>query len=227
MIACLRLQFIEAGKPIRDLVTKFGGEPVWLTGPQWPVSRSTGELMRFICQIRLEPVLFGELPAQIAYLFITDPPGQSVHGTWDPEAGENAIVLQPGSPTVEVRAATGRPTLCRMVKRLLRPRLVAEPGEWAAALAPGEDPDFIPEQERLNWEPEQVVAYLQAVEGNKLGGTPGFLQGDQFPTGGPWKLLLQLDSTDVPFSINFGDAGIGYGFLARDGSEARFLWQCA
>jgi hypothetical protein len=40
-------------------------------------------------------------------------------------------------------------------------------------------------------------------------------------------LLLQLDSTKVPFFVNFGDAGIGYLFLSADGQTAKFLWQCA
>ncbi len=31
-----------------------------------------------------------------------------------------------------------------------------------------------------------------------------------------WNLLIQLDSSSVPFSINFGDAGVGYGFIRAD-----------
>jgi hypothetical protein len=53
------------------------------------------------------------------------------------------------------------------------------------------------------------------------------MQGPEYPAGGPWKLLLQLDSTSVPFEVNFGDAGIGYGFIAEDGQSGKFLWQCA
>jgi uncharacterized protein YwqG len=64
------------------------------------------------------------------------------------------------------------------------------------------------------------------VGGNKVGGTPGFIQGDQFPDGGPWKLLLQLDSDDVPFYVNFGDAGVGYAYISEDGRKGKFLWQC-
>jgi uncharacterized protein YwqG len=64
------------------------------------------------------------------------------------------------------------------------------------------------------------------LAGNKLGGTPGFLQNEDYPGEGEWKLLLQLDSTKVPFYVNFGDAGVGYAFLSADGREARFLWQC-
>ena len=63
------------------------------------------------------------------------------------------------------------------------------------------------------------------LSGNKIGGTPIFLQADEFPGPGTWKLLLQLDSTTVPFSINFGDCGIAYAFISDDGSTAKFLWQ--
>lgn len=36
----------------------------------------------------------------------------------------------------------------------------------------------------------------------------------------------KLDSTQVPFWINFGDAGIGYAFINGKGTDGRFLWQC-
>jgi hypothetical protein len=52
------------------------------------------------------------------------------------------------------------------------------------------------------------------------------MQGDEFPFGGACRLLLQLDSCTVPFSINFGDAGVGYAFLNESGDQAKFLWQC-
>ena len=37
---------------------------------------------------------------------------------------------------------------------------------------------------------------------------------------------LQLDSTLVPFYINFGDAGVGYVFVNIDYTVGKFLWQC-
>ena len=55
---------------------------------------------------------------------------------------------------------------------------------------------------------------------------PFLMQGDEFPFEGNCRLLLQLDSSSVPFSINFGDAGVGYAFLNEAGNQAKFLWQC-
>jgi uncharacterized protein YwqG len=65
-----------------------------------------------------------------------------------------------------------------------------------------------------------------AYEEVKIGGTSIFLQGEEYPEGGDWRLLLQLDSASVPFHVNFGDAGIGYAFISGDGNKGRFLWQC-
>ncbi|GAA3924939.1 hypothetical protein Aau02nite_20960 [Amorphoplanes auranticolor] len=71
-------------------VTKMGGQPVWLQAPQWPVSRSLGEPMTFIGQFRLDTD--GEL--RMAYLFMTAG-DEYVDGTWEPEGGENAVIVQP------------------------------------------------------------------------------------------------------------------------------------
>ena len=68
--------------------------------------------------------------------------------------------------------------------------------------------------------------YEERLKGNKLGGTPGFIQFPEFPKGGSWRLLLQLDSTTVPFFVNFGDGGVGYAFISEDGRRGKFLWQC-
>jgi hypothetical protein len=55
---------------------------------------------------------------------------------------------------------------------------------------------------------------------------PDFLQGEEYPKGGPWRLLHQLDSTSAPFGVNFGDAGVGFAFLSQDGTVGTFLWHC-
>ncbi len=47
------LAFQEVTAPITDAVTKFGGQPVWLSTPQWPLSRETGQPMCFVAQIVL------------------------------------------------------------------------------------------------------------------------------------------------------------------------------
>ena len=225
MIKSQRIEFVETKKPIHDAITKFGGQPVWHADAQWPLSRTTGNPMRFICQIALDSELFGAITPAMAYLFMTDEE-EFVDGTWRPDGGENAVILQPGSPQLPViNSATG-PTLYRMVDSGMG-SLVPEPCEFEVTVASLEDPEFVPENERAHWSETRWDEYADALGGNKIGGTPIFVQSDELPRPGGWKLFLQLDSTRVPFFVNFGDAGIGYGFLSDDGSEARFLWQCA
>jgi uncharacterized protein YwqG len=220
-----RIQFIPADEPVTDYVTKFGGQPTWVEGPQWPLSRQTGRPMRFLAQIALEPPAFVGAGGKMAYIFITDEE-EYVDGTWEPDGGENAVVIQPGTfdgPTME--AATG-PSLYTMAQRPGQLRLVPEPAEFRVELSSGEEPDYQPETVRRTWTDPQFEQYAQALEGNKIGGAPIFLQGDEFPAGGDWKLLLQLDSTAVPFSVNFGDAGIAYAFIDVQERQGKLLWQC-
>ena len=61
MVKRASIEFVEESSPVRGLVTKFGGQPVWLEAPQWPVSRTTGEPMRFIGQVALGPDIFGPI----------------------------------------------------------------------------------------------------------------------------------------------------------------------
>ena len=218
------ISFREASSPITEPQTKFGGQPNWILEPQWPLSRETGNPMRFVCQIRLAKELFPEVAAEMAYLFMTDEEGEDafVDGTYEPDGGENAVILQPGVPAVPTTRLSDGPTLYRMVPRPGQNRLQPESCEFAVELNVGDDIPFLPEEERWK-QPDADVAQLNE---NKVGGTPVFLQGDDFPFGGSSRLLLQLDSCSVPFSINFGDAGVGYAFLNDTGDQAKFLWQC-
>lgn len=209
------VSFHEAGAPITDPVTKFGGQPVWLGEPQWPLSRATGHPMRFICQIALDPDLFGTILGRMAYVFMTDEE-QFVDGTWEPEGGENAVIIQPSMPSgPTVSVATG-PTLQRGEDDPAGTRRVFRDVEYAVELTPGVDPESFSDDEAL----DQLSDY-------KIGGTPAFLQGEEYPEGGPWKLLAQIDSSSDLFFLNFGDAGVGYAFISADGTQGRFLWQDA
>ncbi len=139
---------------------------------------------------------------------------------------KNAVILQPCSSSLPVAPLRECPTIYRMVKKILRRWLVAKPCEYVLNTICSEDPEFVPESERGEWSESQWQAYANTLGGNKIAGTPLFLQGDQFPGPGGWKLLLQLDSAQVPFFVNFGDAGVGYAFVSEDGRTAKFLWQC-
>jgi hypothetical protein len=229
------ITLIEAPSTVTDPVTKFGGQPVWISHPQWPLSRELGEQMRFICQIALGDAPFcDDADDRLAYLFMTGgSEDEWADGTYLAEGGENAVVVQPkgAPPVVETIPAPEGPSLYRF-KNGQDGSYAPVPCEYAVKLTPGEDPEHVPENDCLDWSDEEYLAYHEGLAGNKVGGTPGFLQGDEFPEdpGKPpeqeWRLLLQLDSTSVPFYVDFGDSGVGYAYLAEDGSKGRLLWQC-
>ena len=203
---------------------RFGGEPYGLPASRWPVSRQTKEPMQFVCQIPFGADLFPGAAEAVAYLFMS--PGGDGEETWVPDGGENALVILPRDRLTNSLTVGDAPRLCRMVKKWWRKTLVPKTCSFAAELTVSEDPAFIPAGKLIDLPDDHVSAYRVALQGNKLGGTPGFLQGDELPVPEPWHLLLQLDSAQVPFWINFGDAGIGYAFINRAGTEGKFLWQC-
>lgn len=221
------IKFRTAGSPITNTVTKFGGQPTWLEEPQWPISMALDSPMRFICQIKLTDDLFPGCEGKMAYIFMTED-DEYVDETWEPDGGENAVIIQPrGEPQVKVRNIATGPTLQNYVKIEGQDHLQPINVELSVDLTVTEDPQFISETARFELSEEDGERYCNQLEGNKIGGTPGFLQGDEFPGDkSEWRLLMQLDSCDVPFSINFGDSGISYAFINKEGTIGKFLWQC-
>jgi hypothetical protein len=217
------LGFIEASSPITEPVTKFGGQPVWIAEPQWPLSRKRGEPMRFIGQISLDPRLF-RTTAQMAYLFMTGGDEELFvdEPTYDPDGGENAVILQAGVTDLPTRQLTDGPKLFEIVWTHLR-----KPCEFAAVLREEDDIEFVSEEElgKMSKEDFERACESADLNENKIGGTPVFMQGDDFPFAGKCQLLLQLSSQAVPFYVKFGDAGVGYAFLNEAGDKAKFLWQ--
>lgn len=89
--------FVATEEPVEGPVTKLGGRPAWQEEPQWPVSRSLGRPMSFLGQFRLDDGPAGE--PRLAYVFMTgsaDPDDDLDVDSFDPEGGENAVIIQPG-----------------------------------------------------------------------------------------------------------------------------------
>lgn len=225
--------FRDVDAPITQPVTKFGGQPVWLMEPQWPVSRSTGEPMRFLCQIALDEQIFGNLAGRMAYIFLTENEAENklVDNTWDPVGGENAVIIQPGGASeVETRPLVTGPSLYKYVWDPPAPERpgVPVPVELAVQLKPDHDPDVLDEDLARSQGNAALDAYFDRVNEDKIGGTPAFLQYPEYPLGSAAKLLLQLNAPEnAAFSVNFGDAGVAYAFISEDGTRGKFLWQCA
>ncbi|MGV9772248.1 hypothetical protein [Streptosporangium sp. NPDC003464] len=111
-----------------------------------------------------------------------------------------------------------------------------EVGKNALIIQPGRVPSFITTIVP-SWGPSQgggmPVDLEPACPGDldgyesRMYGSPAWLQSEEYPPGGPWSFLFQLDSCSEWCPLDFGDAGVGYGFISGDGQEGRFLWQCA
>jgi hypothetical protein len=224
----LRMSFRPAPAPIRQPVAKLGGQPVWLDDPFWPISQASGRPMTFVGQF---PIPGPEL--RMTYLFVTQD-DRAVAETYAPDAGENALIVQPGGriPRFLVGCATGDgPSLCRrgttwaeMVPVELHVDLSALGGADGRAL-----------DEEIAWqEAERNGIFRDPPEHDRLpprsyvGGKPLFWQ-VHVGVPGPWQFFFQIDGGegwgDEPYALNFG-GGTGYAFLSPDEKEGRFYWDC-
>ena len=157
------LKFKKANTAITEPVTKFGGQPIWLDEPHWPISKSTGKPMQFIGQVAIDESLYGPSNAKMAYIFYA---GEETE-TWEMDSGDNAVILQPGTPEIVTNnLAEGPIILCADEK----------PCEYNVELHPHEDSQFIPEYEQRTWSGKQSDKYLKINSKTKLGGTPYFIQ---------------------------------------------------
>ncbi len=189
--------------------TCFGGQPDWIDNPQWPSSRRTNKPLAFLGQIELFPELGAHPRVHMAYIFMNNE-NDGNDATWAPDSGENAVVLQPGKPDFSTFQLQNGPTLSVMT--------------YVAHLQPGMDPDMFDEN-KAKENDEAWRAYCQHWDDFKLGGSPVFIQYEEYPDEGSWHLLLQIPSLALPFQVNFGAAGVGYVFLNETGDVAKFLWQ--
>lgn len=180
--------------------------------------------MQFIAQIPFGPDLFPGTQPAMAFLFMTDSNAETE--TWNPDGGENAVIILPRRELTNAVTVGDAPRLFRMRKRLWSKTLLPEAVVFATELSESRDPEFVPEEGLVLMSGEERESYLAAIQGNKLGGSPYFIQADELPIPAPWHLLLQLDSATVPFWINFGDAGVGHLFIDGSGRQGKFLWQC-
>jgi hypothetical protein len=165
-------------------------------------------------QVVLDAFVFSGARANIAYLFISNDLDDSLP-TMLPESGENAVILYPGKPEgPTARLQTG-------------PTLEEHPGsplEFSVELSQAEDPDPVADTVFDSWDKATRNAYCSSITGCKIGGTPAWVGSPNFPPGGPWRLLLQLEP-DKPTSIVPGDAGVVLAFINHDGTKGRMLWE--
>lgn len=208
-------------------VAKLGGQPHWLDQPFWPVSRSTGEPMTFVGQFPLPGP-----DIAMAYLFVSDE-----DGTYLPDGGENALLIQPGGRIPPFVTGSLQPT---------GPALWRRGASWTDRVPVELHLDLTPPDEESATAYEQRLAYLDAERRDLPiddDADPPWVENRSYVGGEPlvwqpwtppaldvsWRFFFQLDGAegvdDDAFALNFG-GGTGYAYLSADGREGRFYWDC-
>jgi hypothetical protein len=222
------MSFRPSSTPIDRPEAKLGGHPIWLAEPFWPISSSLGVPMTFVGQFPLP----GPFP-RMSYLFVTQD-DECMAVTFEPEAGENALIVQPDGrvpPFVSGRAASTGPTLWR------------RGAQWTDRIPVELHIDVRPAGQAVESEFERLVRLQTAerrgevvddsggpvIRRSFLGGSPLLWQPAVTDIEPGWKFFFQLDGGegwgDDPYALNFG-GGTGYAFLADDEREGRFFWDC-
>ncbi|MGY4393992.1 hypothetical protein [Streptomyces sp. TE12347] len=224
----VRMSFRAAREPVTEPVSKFGGQPVWLDGPAWPVHPRSGEPLVFIGQFRVP----GD-EVRLAYLFLHEE-GMDMAGT-APEDGEAVVLVQPGGRTPSFASVGAPGTRGRTLWRW-GPDEEEVPVEWLTDLTP------IPPE--LDEAANQAAAFARYLRGEGpdvevpdgqwpedfLGGEALYPNHQAFGVDPGWLFLCQFqdrgEAKDDPFFLNFG-YGSGFLFLSSDHLEGRFMWDCS
>ncbi|MFC5239595.1 hypothetical protein ACFPWV_06690 [Streptomyces atrovirens] len=221
----LQMIFREPEGPVTQSVTKFGGQPVWLEEPAWPVEPRTGEPLMFVGQFRVP----GE-EARLAYLFL-----DVEEGGLDPNRGDAVVLVQPGGrvPSFAVIGPphTQGPSLWRWNEDEEK-----IPVEWLVDLAPVPPELDAEADDHAAWSRymrhEGPEADLPSGPGPRdfLGGAPVLPNNSvRDLDDGSWRFLCQFtdrgECPGDPFFINFG-YGSGFVFLSPDHLEGRFMSDC-
>lgn len=197
---------------IKVPITKFGGQPVWVSGTEWPVSMGWKDRkMMFVGQILLKKNMLGNEKDLVVYIFITHPENPE-DNFFDPDVtewdgGENAVIIQ----TIE-----NEQFFCgELVEGPTLYNTNNEKFEYLPIIREGEDPDFLTNEDYRELCYEQQEEYFKLIDTNKIGGTPNFFREDAWPEG-EWILLMQLKCSFLPFSLRLGSIPVMYVFISKD-----------
>jgi hypothetical protein len=229
------LEFFAVDDDLIEPVTKFGGQPVWVDEPRWPMSRLYGTKMTFVGQIALDEALFPGSAGSMAYIFMSGETGfvETSPGSftwdgldfepWNPHSGESAVVIQPGGAPLDVDtvADADGPAVDTLVA-----------GEKRALVYDVErdrriDPGYLTVAEWADWrqrDPEGFDSFYANLVGDKIGGTPAWIQDSEFPDCDTrWRLLAQLGTP--PFELALGDGGVAYVLIDQEGTRGGIVVQ--
>lgn len=158
----------------------------------------------------------------MAYIFMTGAGfDHRAMETWDPKDGETTVILQSG-----IRAPIAVSPYPALLKRWheasgVRSEVLCE---YGVAESPAHEAEYMTfEQLELLTEGERA-RIGESWRGNKIGGSPYWMQHAEFPLSDS-RLLLQLEDGTYPFNLNLG-TGMGYVFIDPACRQGSLLWQC-
>ncbi|MFP3987142.1 hypothetical protein U9R90_06490 [Streptomyces sp. E11-3] len=225
----LQMSFRAVGEPVREPASKFGGQPVWLEEPMWPVHPDTGKPLVFVGQFRVP----GD-EVRLAYLFLHEEDRDMAS---EPETGDAVVIIQPEG-RVPSFAVVGPPgTQGRSLWRWGADETEI-PVEWLVDLSPVPG-DLDAEADRhaewarfMRGEGPEVDFPEGDGPADFLGGTAIYPNLRARGVDRPWQFLCQFEDrgeeADLgdPFFLNFG-YGSGFIFVSPDRREGRFFSDCS
>lgn len=175
----------------KPFITKFGGQPDWISDPQWPVSPAwDNRPLKFIGQIRLNDFYYELENLSLAYIFMTQPKDRDDSffepDIIYPDEGENAVIIQPDGKIPEYihveKFRTGPTVDCKNI--------------------------WLPQTTEIE---ETPTTEFKQIDEDKFCGIPAFVYNSEAETNS--KLLLQLHTNWLPFYINAGGAPTMFVFI--------------
>jgi len=230
-------QIVESSTTITEPITKFGGQPVWINTPHWPIHSATGEQMMFQSQIVLDPALFPDSNGAIAYIFFGDTEQLSNDDFAVVLQTKDSKALNAQNQEIEfVTEATG-PTIYEWINRDGEEQKVSK--EYKVVLESMIEEEDLPLLERYDEmnDLDYDAGYQfskSALAGNKIGGQPFYIEGLDTPpeyfTAENWEQLLQLAPIEgfwdnnqpnfYPFYMEMGEFSLLNVFITKDYTQA-------
>ena len=229
-------QIIATPEPITTPTSKFGGQPVWLNTPHWPLDAKGGKPMLFMGQIALEEALFPGAAGTVAYLFV----GAQAQPLYHSAIG---VVLQRqdgalvGTSAHDAEAWVQKATGPAIFELDAQRQPVYK--EYKMVFGPLVEEAAVAVQERVGWDDLEVESGYHfthpELAGNKIGGQPLYIEGKSVPhdyfTNDQWLHFLQLAPLQgyrnhrqpnfYPFYLDLGEFGLLNLFITKDLSQVR------
>ncbi|MCG3266294.1 hypothetical protein [Yoonia sp. I 8.24] len=221
-----KISFVLADAQVQQPVTKFGGQPVWIGAPTWPIDDEFGEQMIFVAQFALTPDLFPGSKESVVYLFV---------------AASEPVTTDTTTCIVQ-SAHAAIPATCKTTPELTGPSVITlrdeveEQLEYAVTLQTVDEPTVALADRFTKSELSLKDGYQfrhTALAGCKLAGQPIYVEQQQAPEyfrNPDWVHICQLapdhgyfaqfQPNFYPFVLELGEYGLLNVFINTDGTRA-------